>query len=144
MRAVVVVAGCLMVLVAAATGGAQAAVESPGWVWTEAKAEAELEATYRRPDGAWMHEATAELGTATAIGDPVLIESAQRALEAAKRGFSVDFATCVGRGAPTRYRGLTYYAYFRCKLEMTDDQNDLTVFRRVSVTGRSSYRTSSV
>jgi hypothetical protein len=106
------------------------------WFWPEGWAERTLELSYRQPDNVALREAGEELRTATIIGDPYAIAEAQDKAAAARRGFTVDFATCQGRGPSWR----SMFRTFRCKLSMSSASNVKTVFVTVNVVGRTSYR----
>jgi hypothetical protein len=114
-----------------------AASSTSHWWWTSNIAESRLEATFHMPDKEALVLAKSDLAEAEAVGLPDAIRTAQREVGAAKRGFSVDVATCVGNGAVWNQ---DYYRQFRCKLEMSSDAgNDRTLFRTLHVTGKTTY-----
>ena len=104
--------------------------------WSEQTAERNLEVSYREDDGAALMTAGEAIAEATAIGDPYALEQAQRQAEDARRGFTVDFATCQGRGPSWQ----DMYRTFRCKIDVSSASDVKTVFVILHVVGKYSYR----
>jgi hypothetical protein len=128
-------AAALVTLVVLAWPAAASALV--GYFWTEGRAEAVLESTFHLPDQAALTIARQDLLEANEIGDPARIREALQEVAAAKRGYSADYASCVGRG---QVRSHEYYRQFRCKLSLSSDAGNLkTLFRTLHVTGKSTY-----
>lgn len=116
---------------------APAAVAQTGYFWTSGRAETSLESTFHMPDKAALYTARTDLVEASAIGDPTAIRAAEQEIAAAKSGYSVDVASCLGRGQLLNH---VYYRQFRCKLSLSSDAGNFkTLFRTLHVTGRSTY-----
>jgi hypothetical protein len=92
--------------------------------------------SYRQPDNAALMEIGEDLRTASLIGDPAMIREAQRRAEEARRGYTVDFATCQGRGQVWK----SFFRTFRCKLDMSSASDLKIVFVTVHVVGKWTYR----
>jgi hypothetical protein len=99
------------------------------WYWSEGRAEQTLEVSYHQPDIAALADARSDYADAVMIGDPSLIRDAERRIDAANRGFAVDFANCQGRGRAWR----SMFQTFRCKLDMSSAENFKTVFVTVRI-----------
>jgi hypothetical protein len=116
--------------------GSALAAPTQQWWWTEGAAEQSLEVSYKLPDNAALMQAGEDIVEATAMGDPYALEDAQSAAAAARRGFTVDYATCQGKGTVWH----SEFRTFRCKLDVSSDSDAKTVFVTVHVVGKTTYR----
>jgi hypothetical protein len=114
-----------------------AAASVARWWWPAPYAERVLEAKFRMPDKVALLDAEHELGDAMILGDPQRIDEAQDDVDVAKRGFTVDLASCVGKGPADK---ADRYRHFSCKLSMSSDAGNFkTIFRVVHVKGRTAF-----
>jgi hypothetical protein len=131
-------AACIAIAVSVLVVPARAeSASSVRYYWTGGRAERILEGSYHQPDQVALMEAGRAIIEAPAIGSPTALRRAQAQAAAARRGFTVDFASCLARGTPWH---TVYYRNFRCKLNMSSTYDVQTIFLTVHVVGRSTYR----